>query len=411
MKEHDPERTVFEDATEASFERWVRHTLRRRLELAAWIFAAVLVVARGIGIAVLHGTPQNAPGAFWMPVQIAVAIATGVAMRTLPVARTHPVMVAVPFFTALPAAAAAHLSALGGFDGPYFYAAYLMAPMTTSLPFPLRERILMTLVPPLAFVVTFVTAHPEHLPYRMIHIPIVSLVANIVISIVLGHGGYQVTKERHGLASELDRHALEDARRAERRSLARVLHDDFAQLGTAARMELTSLERKLGRQALAAPDLGYLRELLEALDRSSRRIVSNLREAADDESLPARLERMCAMVERGATVTVVRHIEPIEVPLRIREVVFRGVQEALTNALKHAHARTISVSVGQSTRAIVARVADDGRGFDPAARAAGFGLVGMRERVASLGGSLEVESGLAGTTLTLTLPTGSSNHG
>lgn len=410
MTESARERSHFPDDLDASFDRWVRETIRRRLEIAALVFVLVLAFGRVIGQLVLHGTPENAPGAFWMPVQIAIAAATGLAMRYLPVARTHPTAVAAGFFLAMPAAAAAHLSALGGFDGPYFYAAYLIAPMTTSLPFALRERILMTVAPPLAFVLTFVLAHPEHLPFRMIHIPAVSLVANIVISIVLGHAGYRLTRERHGLASELARHALDEARRVERQALARVLHDDFAQLGTAARIELKSIEHRAARGDVAAEDLAYLRQILEELDRSSRRIVTNLRETTD-ESLPSALERMCSLVERTGTVAIERSFEDVEIEPRTREVVFRAIQEALTNALKHASARRISVQVVRDGVRVLALVDDDGRGFDPAAASLGFGLVGMRERVDALDGTLRVESGASGTSVRVSIPAGGAARG
>lgn len=412
MSELAREKPSWREATDASFAQWLRVTIRRRVEVAAWVFVAVLVVARGVGIAVLHGTAENAPGALWMPVQIGIAAATGAVMRWLPIARRSPVAVAGVFFVAMPAAAAAHLSALGGFDGPFFYASYLIPPMTTVLPVALRARVVMTIASTLAFVLTFVLAHPEHLPYRMIHIPAVSLAATVVISIVLGHGGHQLVKERHDLAAELERRALDEARRAERRALARVLHDDFAQLGTAARMELTGLARKASGQGVAPEDLAYLRELLEALDRSSRRIVTNLREA-DDTSLVERLERMCALVERGTSVRIERAFDAVDVPAHTREVVFRGLQEAITNALKHAQARTIIVRLERAGRAIVASVADDGQGFDVRKQeeAAGFGLVGMRERVAALGGSLDLVSGPRGTTLTISLPVGRASDG
>jgi signal transduction histidine kinase len=82
------------------------------------------------------------------------------------------------------------------------------------------------------------------------------------------------------------------------------------------------------------------------------------------------------------------------------------VQEALTNAVKHAGASRVTVRAHEEDGALRLSVADDGRGFDPEAPGAGFGLAGMRERVLLLGGTLEVSSGAAGTRIEATLPAG-----
>jgi signal transduction histidine kinase len=92
----------------------------------------------------------------------------------------------------------------------------------------------------------------------------------------------------------------------------------------------------------------------------------------------------------------------------IETAVYRIVQEAVTNAVKHAGAEDVAVAVREVDGAITVRVHDEGRGFDPAEPAHGYGLVGVRERVESLGGSLAIVSApRAGTTLTVRLPTNS----
>jgi len=83
------------------------------------------------------------------------------------------------------------------------------------------------------------------------------------------------------------------------------------------------------------------------------------------------------------------------------------VQEAVNNAVKHAGAEDVAVSVREADGMITVRVRDEGSGFDPAATSGGFGLVGMRERVESLGGALAIESAPGGgTTLIVRLPAG-----
>jgi signal transduction histidine kinase len=80
------------------------------------------------------------------------------------------------------------------------------------------------------------------------------------------------------------------------------------------------------------------------------------------------------------------------------------VQEALTNVGKHARATRVAVSVEQGPEELSVRVADDGRGFEPAEPTEGFGVAGMRERAALMGGRLSIETSTAGTTVAAVLP-------
>jgi two-component system sensor histidine kinase UhpB len=83
---------------------------------------------------------------------------------------------------------------------------------------------------------------------------------------------------------------------------------------------------------------------------------------------------------------------------------YRLVQEALTNVGRHADAQRVEVRVARIAEGLEVTVADDGRGFDAAAPTAGFGLAGMRERAALMGGTLELGSSGAGTTVRALLP-------
>jgi signal transduction histidine kinase len=90
----------------------------------------------------------------------------------------------------------------------------------------------------------------------------------------------------------------------------------------------------------------------------------------------------------------------------VETALYRVVQESLTNVVKHARARSVSVSVVRRNGAVAAVIEDDGAGFQPAtAREDGVGLLGMRERLALLDGRLEIESRPgAGTTLVAEVP-------
>ena len=96
----------------------------------------------------------------------------------------------------------------------------------------------------------------------------------------------------------------------------------------------------------------------------------------------------------------VRHDPELETGL------YRIVQEAVNNAVRHAEAQRIEIAVTEADGVILARVSDDGRGFDPATTGDGLGIIGMRERVSLLHGELELASSPLGTTLTVALPGG-----
>ncbi len=88
----------------------------------------------------------------------------------------------------------------------------------------------------------------------------------------------------------------------------------------------------------------------------------------------------------------------------LRTGVYRLVQEALTNVGKHARAQHVEVRIERRAEGLEVRVADDGGGFDTAAPTAGFGVAGMRERAALMGGDLEIRSGAGGTVVRAILP-------
>lgn len=376
--------------------------MRARIEIAGFSMAAILVPSRIIGHLALQGTPANRPGALWMPIEIGILLAVALSMRYVGVARRHPAAVGFAGLCAMSAAVAAHLSSLGGFDGPFFYAVYLVPTPLIMIPVPLRTRALMTVAAVLAYVVTFCGLHPEHLNHPMLHIPFTSLAMECVLGLVFGHSIYKQMRERHELSMTVERLAAEKARSEERRAIARVLHDDLAQLNTAARMEVSAIESKIARGNVGLTELAYLKGLLDSFERSSRRVVLNLRDTP--EALETRIERMCTSASRA--VEVKAELRPCAAAPDVQEVIASVVQEGLTNALRHAEARRIDVHLQREGDAIVATVRDDGRGFDPKGpdAKAGFGIVGLRERATALGGKLTIESAPTGTCLSVRVP-------
>lgn len=201
----------------------------------------------------------------------------------------------------------------------------------------------------------------------------------------------------HARIQEMSSQVL-TAHEAERKRIARELHDDTAQSLTSIIVRLRLLER-----ATDDPDvLKNVQELREissdALD-SVRRLAMDLRPAALDDlglvpALEAFAERFTA--NRGTHITLRTEGIRRRLPRDVELVMYRVVQEALNNAAKHASARYVEVSLKRKRNILTVTVEDDGVGFEPGAvertQGSGLGLFGMRERLALVGGDLVIES-------------------
>jgi two-component system, NarL family, sensor histidine kinase DevS len=220
---------------------------------------------------------------------------------------------------------------------------------------------------------------------------------------------------RAALAVDLSERIAQDALRRvveaqelERRRLARELHDETGQALTSILLGLKALEERTADEASRAAT-EELRELVVSTLQDVRRLAVELRPTAlDDFGLVAALERLSASFaeQTGISVDFQTALADERLPEEVETALYRIVQESLTNVVKHARARRVSILLARREGAVKAVVEDDGRGFDPAELAGdGFGLVGMRERLALLGGRLEVESGPeAGTTIAAEVP-------
>jgi len=202
---------------------------------------------------------------------------------------------------------------------------------------------------------------------------------------------------------------------SERQRWARELHDDTLQGLAAIRISLaTALQGKgEGREALIESAAEEAMAQLEGQINELNRLINDLR--------PAALERLglAGALQALAEETGARGGLEVEVRIEIEDapggdeerLVFRLVQEALTNVAKHAGASRVEVGVRQEGGKIEIAVRDDGGGFDPAGSSAGRGLIGMRERIELLGGTIAVTSSPgAGTEIAATVPRGESGR-
>ncbi|MGB0120057.1 MAG: GAF domain-containing sensor histidine kinase [Solirubrobacterales bacterium] len=211
------------------------------------------------------------------------------------------------------------------------------------------------------------------------------------------------------VASELVQRSIEAAE-GERGRWARELHDETLQNLAGLRVLLSGARRKMESDP-AQPNLDQAIERVDETIVEMRRLIADLRPAALDElgvepALNALVERVSADSRLEIDLQVDIAAEGVDQRLvpQIEDTVYRLVQEALTNAVKHGGADRAIVEITADSTDLRVRVADDGRGFDPAAATSGFGLVGMRERVTLAGGQLEIRSESGGSVVEASLP-------
>jgi signal transduction histidine kinase len=201
---------------------------------------------------------------------------------------------------------------------------------------------------------------------------------------------------------------LVDVQETERRNLSRELHDEVGQTLGALLMDFGRLS------AAIPPDPPDLKEQVERMKSVAERAVRTVRNMAlllrpsmlDDLGLVPALEWQGREVSRNSRMEVEVQSEGVseELPDEYKVCIYRLVQEALNNAVRHSGARNARVRVEQAGGRITVEVSDDGRGFDPE-RSRGMGILGMEERVKRLGGSLAIDSRPGqGTTLRAELP-------
>jgi signal transduction histidine kinase len=224
----------------------------------------------------------------------------------------------------------------------------------------------------------------------------------------------EVFAQRATVAVDLSRRVARDAlkrvvatQELERRRLARELHDETGQALTSILLGLRTVEEAHGEESLRAA-VAEVRELVRSTLQDVRQLAVELRPTAlDDFGLVPALERLTeAFGEQTGMAVTFESTLGDRLPPEVETALYRIVQEALTNVVKHARARSVSVVLGEKAHAATLVVEDDGGGFDPARpRDGGLGLLGMRERIELVGGRLTVESRPgAGTTLVAEVP-------
>lgn len=213
--------------------------------------------------------------------------------------------------------------------------------------------------------------------------------------------------KRRELRKDLFRHIVL-AQEEERGRISRELHDDTAQILTAASLNMAALKTVVGTNPKAVTLLERSQSLCQEMSQALYRMVHDLRPAQlDDFGLVPALRHLTEekWFSRKIAITFESIGDPKRVDPVIETVLFRVAQEALTNILRHAYTDTASLRILFEKDRIILTVQDQGAGFTPALKGQGFGLAGIAERVELINGRVEIDSAPGkGTTITVIAP-------
>ncbi len=326
------------------------------------------------------------------------------------------------------------LAPFGGVDAPWFHAIYVVTLTTPLLLMPILPRIAATGFLAAVWIVTYFVQRPDLMQHGHMGSAFAMLAFALIAAVVVGHALFALYREYYFKQREFQTSnselatMLEDqntqlrklaahlhgSQEQERSRLARELHDELGQLLTAMRYGLErSAHLVTADPELASRQLQSLGQTTELALGDLRRLVADLRPSIlDDFGLVAAVEWFCEQAEQRSGVTVEARITPPDftVPTELGTVVYRVLQEAMTNISKHAQATHVIVELDQLPGHVRLKVTDNGIGFTMrvgrrAAGTGGMGVVGMRERVRAFGGIFEMTSAPGvGTTVRVEIP-------
>ena len=190
---------------------------------------------------------------------------------------------------------------------------------------------------------------------------------------------------------------FESSQEAERKSIAREVHDELGQTLSTLRLDISMIRTRFGKNN---PELMALAEnMTELVDHAIhgvRNVSENLRPAVMGMGIYAAIDWLCSnFAARTGIPCVLGSPDPcVDMEETRAVVIFRIVQESLTNVMRHAHARNVNIVISRNDEYLCVEVKDDGRGFDMnnSKQQASFGLLGMRERARAWGGHLDIAS-------------------
>ncbi len=231
----------------------------------------------------------------------------------------------------------------------------------------------------------------------------------IIFNITESKEREQQVNESRELLRELSAHR-ESAREEERKRIAREIHDELGQVLTALKMDLAYLNMNFGEpQPRLQATVKSMGSLIDRAVESVRSIATALRPGVLDLGLVAAIEWQAQEFQARTGIPCELHVAEQEIMLDDSRAtaIFRILQESLTNVARHAEATWVKIGLEKTEGLIELRVEDNGKGviLDRVNKAKSFGLVGIKERTAILGGTLDIRSGSGkGTTLSVSVP-------
>jgi signal transduction histidine kinase len=430
-KKFDPGRELAEAALEGHL-RAVSFRNGRSATLFLAVFAAVLWPT---DLVVFRGMPEVLATLAWSRVFIIAILLVVAGLLRTRLGPRRPSLILCLGGVLILFVIGWGLGRLGGAEKPWIHLSYPAMFFSMLAPVQLRERVLLVIGLAGALLAGFLGMHPEHHADPMVPVMVSFAASMAALVAAVGHLSFRILKQSFYQSVALERASreladlnetlesrvraqtgdlrrltdhLERAREDERTRIARELHDELGQELTALNLTLALARKRFERDPKSiGGNLVELEALLQRTRVTTRNLITELRPRMLDElGLPAALEWLARETGQRSGVRCRLEAENLDgLPVEITTVAFRIVQEALTNVMRHAGARTAVVAVAARDGQLVLTVTDDGIGLGPAQGGSGFGLIGIRERVRNLDGRVEIESRPgAGTTLTVRLP-------
>jgi signal transduction histidine kinase len=356
-----------------------------------WWFDAVIVVLAGAAMleVAIRRDDRNAPETtLWFCIPAAAVVVLGLLAR-----RRFPFGAPAAFWLL-----AAAFSFVDGRLIPYpaglYLAGILAAFLLGNLRDPLLARVGLAVV--LASMMTIIFNRPGHSPGELVYVPLLFGIAWLAGFALNARAEQADAAEARAAQAEREREtAARIAVAEERTRIARELHDIVAHAVSVMVLQVGAVRHKL-------PDeLGDESDALRGVEGAGRtalaemrRLLAAMRDDGDDLELVPQpgldsVGTLVADVERaGLPVTLHVEGEAAPLPRAVELSAYRIVQEALTNALKHAHANRADVTLRYGPDELRIEIRDDGTGGGGASNGQGYGLVGVRERVKIYGGTM-----------------------
>jgi signal transduction histidine kinase len=206
--------------------------------------------------------------------------------------------------------------------------------------------------------------------------------------------------------AELAQH-LQTSVEQERSAIAREIHDDVGGSLTALNFDLAWIARHAASEPVRARAVTALETVTHAIE-ASQRIMHNLRPAILEQGLVAALQWMASRHEKRTGIECRFHTshDSLQLAAGVPLVAYRTAQEALTNVSKHAQATRVRLDLMLAPEVLSLEISDNGRGLSSRdlAKARSFGIRGLQERAATVGGWIDLSSSAQGTTLILSIP-------